>query len=499
MERQEDTPQVPLIVARIQAPTVDLDEFVAQYCRYFGFDVVFLPTEGLQPPGRQVRFTFALADGTEVITGDGVVLRMRRDTGNPTRPPGMELRYQILDEASQALVDRMIELRTNGGARRPDPPPYVSMWFEHEVVTRNGYAGNPAGEAVAAPPLATAPTEKEMPAWALVAEPAPPRKPPAGALPANPFADVPVSALAYFVDWAVEHMTDSRRRWSSGAYAGMPLRAPRRGRRPFGALAAFTAGLATGGAVFLIGGALALRSGTLPSEPLGPGAAAAASSGFGIESGARAAPSPGVGGGPLVALPEAPTLPKAPLLPPTSTAPSLPRPKAPPASTMPSLPSVSTPAPSAPAPAPLHRHVDEPTTSSAHDAEPLAITSHPSGAQVRVDGRPRGHTPVTVEVAPGPHEVVLERPRYATSRVDARAPGPVHVELERPTATLQIESSPPGARVTVDGRALGTAPLALTTTGYERHRVQLELDGAVIRKRPYVKAPGDTLRVELSR
>src|SRR5262245_53319334 len=125
MERQEETPSVPLIVARIQAPTQDLDQFVAQYCRYFGVDVVFLPTEGLQPPGRQVRFTFVLADGTEVITGDGIVLRMRRDTGNPRKPPGMELRYQILDEASQRLVDRMIEVRTNGGAQRPAPPPYV--------------------------------------------------------------------------------------------------------------------------------------------------------------------------------------------------------------------------------------------------------------------------------------------------------------------------------------------------------------------------------------
>src|SRR5262249_40939277 len=129
MERQEETPSVPLIVARIQAPTQDLDEFVRQYCRYFGVDVVFLPTAGLRRPGRRGRFTFVLADGSEVITGDGIVLRMRRDTGNPRKPPGMELRYQILDESSQRLVDRMIELRTNGGGRRPDPPPYVSMWF----------------------------------------------------------------------------------------------------------------------------------------------------------------------------------------------------------------------------------------------------------------------------------------------------------------------------------------------------------------------------------
>jgi hypothetical protein len=110
-DRQQETPLVPLIVVRIQADTADVEEFLDRYSRYFGAEVVFLPTEGIQPPGRLVRFVFALADGCEMVYGEGVVLRMRRDTGDPLRPPGMELRYFILDEGSQGVVDEMLARR----------------------------------------------------------------------------------------------------------------------------------------------------------------------------------------------------------------------------------------------------------------------------------------------------------------------------------------------------------------------------------------------------
>jgi hypothetical protein len=130
MEPDDKTPQVPLIVVRIQASTSDEDEFAEQYFRFFGPELVFLPTEGLHPPGRRVKFLFALSDGRDAVCGEGVVLRMRRDTGDPARPAGMELRYQILDEDSQRVVDKMLALRSSGAARKPAPPPYVSMWLE---------------------------------------------------------------------------------------------------------------------------------------------------------------------------------------------------------------------------------------------------------------------------------------------------------------------------------------------------------------------------------
>src|SRR5689334_13403848 len=111
MNRQEETPTIPLIVVRVVVAATTIDAFVDESWRRFRGDIVFLPTEAMQPPGRHVRFVFALADGSEVVSGEGVVLRMRRDSGDPRRPPGMELRYELLDEASQQLVARMREAR----------------------------------------------------------------------------------------------------------------------------------------------------------------------------------------------------------------------------------------------------------------------------------------------------------------------------------------------------------------------------------------------------
>src|SRR5258706_7800134 len=102
-EQQELTPIVPLIVVRVQSPAADVDQFIADNYRYFGADVIFLATDAVHPPGRRVRFSFELADGRVVVCGEGIVLRSRRDTGNPTRPPGMELRYGALSEGSQAI------------------------------------------------------------------------------------------------------------------------------------------------------------------------------------------------------------------------------------------------------------------------------------------------------------------------------------------------------------------------------------------------------------
>ncbi|HEY1587452.1 MAG TPA: hypothetical protein VGH63_17265, partial [Polyangia bacterium] len=119
--REEETPTMPLIVVRVTAAAATLDEFVVRFARYFrDGEILFVPTEGVQPTGRRVRFVFALRGGEEVVVGEGVVMRMRRDSGDPRRPPGMELRYQIDDEASQALVQRLL-------AARLTPPPYLSM------------------------------------------------------------------------------------------------------------------------------------------------------------------------------------------------------------------------------------------------------------------------------------------------------------------------------------------------------------------------------------
>jgi hypothetical protein len=43
--------------------------------------------------------------------------------------------------------------------------------------------------------------------------------------------------------------------------------------------------------------------------------------------------------------------------------------------------------------------------------------------------------------------------------------------------TLVVDSRPAGARVFLDGRAVGTTPLVLTTAAAGEHAIHLDLDG----------------------
>ncbi|MCA1584184.1 MAG: PEGA domain-containing protein [Acidobacteria bacterium] len=167
------------------------------------------------------------------------------------------------------------------------------------------------------------------------------------------------------------------------------------------------------------------------------------------------------------------------------------------------------PEPERPAP-PVSRTTSPPAAPSVAPASSgrLLVRSTPSGAEVSVNGTRRGVTPVAVRDLPlGTHTVVFTRPGYVRAEqrialtrgrpsrsVDARLiaertatstpvpPRPVRppspaAAASRATGTLLVESRPPGARVTVDGKAVGTTPLTLESLTVGTHEVRIERDG----------------------
>jgi hypothetical protein len=128
---------------------------------------------------------------------------------------------------------------------------------------------------------------------------------------------------------------------------------------------------------------------------------------------------------------------------------------------------------------------------------PLLIVSTPPGS-VRIDDRVRGRSPLTTVVESGPHEVVVERPRYLPGHAHIEGPGRVVLELQRPPATLHVTSTPSGAIVRVDGQQVGTTPVNLTVSGYEQHKVEIELNGHVERRKVYLKPPLGSVDVEFT-
>ncbi len=132
-------------------------------------------------------------------------------------------------------------------------------------------------------------------------------------------------------------------------------------------------------------------------------------------------------------------------------------------------------------------------TPEASQAGRVLVRSSPAGAQVTIDGRARGVTPLAVrDLAYGTYTVKVARAGYRpeTRRVTVSGRRPaasLTIDLRReatPAATtgefvgsIYIDSRPRGARVLVDSRPVGTTPLLLSELRAGSHVVRIEQEG----------------------
>jgi formylglycine-generating enzyme required for sulfatase activity len=135
----------------------------------------------------------------------------------------------------------------------------------------------------------------------------------------------------------------------------------------------------------------------------------------------------------------------------------------------------------------------------------VSVTSEPAGAQLLVNGEPRGVTPLTTEILAGNHPLELRlqgfKPWTTDIQVKANEPlkvGPVRLGL--PDGHLAIKSEPAGAGVSVAGVYRGQTPLTLDLSPDIAHTVVLTLPGYEAATRPVSLSPGETrpLSVPLS-
>jgi serine/threonine protein kinase len=132
----------------------------------------------------------------------------------------------------------------------------------------------------------------------------------------------------------------------------------------------------------------------------------------------------------------------------------------------------------------------------------LTVRSQPAGAMVTVDGQILGATPlVATDIALGTHDVVVARPGHVprSERVVLLAGAPRRtlnvalesgVEIPPALGTVDVVSSPRGARVLVDGRFVGRTPLRAPELAPGVRRVTLELDGYVTMTTPVAVSRG---------
>src|SRR5262252_2189130 len=102
----------PPVSLRVMVRADDLDAFVDRYSRFIDGDRIFIFTKSAKAVGERLRFSLCLAGGEAVLNGEGTVTRVQKD-GDPSRPPGMELRFRALDDSSQTLVDFLLATRAD--------------------------------------------------------------------------------------------------------------------------------------------------------------------------------------------------------------------------------------------------------------------------------------------------------------------------------------------------------------------------------------------------
>jgi hypothetical protein len=132
----------------------------------------------------------------------------------------------------------------------------------------------------------------------------------------------------------------------------------------------------------------------------------------------------------------------------------------------------------------------------------LVVDSRPTGAEVYVDGRLQGRTPLTLSVNPGRHDLELRLPGYQVYKVTVNPrPGErvqVFAQLvpEPRQGTLSVVSTPSGAEVYIDGALRGRTPLTLSLPE-GRYGVELRLAGYETYRATVQVRRGETTRLEV--
>ncbi|MCU1279234.1 MAG: S-layer-like array protein, partial [bacterium] len=120
---------------------------------------------------------------------------------------------------------------------------------------------------------------------------------------------------------------------------------------------------------------------------------------------------------------------------------------------------------------------------AAGKAGALEISSTTAGAEVSIDGERVGTIPLAAPLTtltPGEHTIKVEKPGFApyidVFKIDRRKPTRVEVELVAVAGVVRIKTNVEAARVYVDGKFVGEAPL-VSEIGVGARAVQVSKGG----------------------
>src|SRR3954454_11769466 len=104
------------ITLKIKFKSSNLDQFIERYSVDVSRGGIFIRTKEPLPVGTQLKFEFQLQDASSLIAGEGTVVWIREHDPNRTGvAPGMGVRFDKLQAASQAVLDRILTEKSRRG------------------------------------------------------------------------------------------------------------------------------------------------------------------------------------------------------------------------------------------------------------------------------------------------------------------------------------------------------------------------------------------------
>ena len=132
-----------------------------------------------------------------------------------------------------------------------------------------------------------------------------------------------------------------------------------------------------------------------------------------------------------------------------------------------------------------------------------SFTSEPSGADLYIDDRLIGQTPLTTEVLETGTDLRLQLNGYKTYNQQIMVKAGTSAEhppikLIVSDGLLAVNSTPSGANVTVDNQFIGTTPLEMAMAPFKKYRIELFLEGYLKATRSARLEPEATTAVNVS-
>ena len=132
----------------------------------------------------------------------------------------------------------------------------------------------------------------------------------------------------------------------------------------------------------------------------------------------------------------------------------------------------------------------------------VEFSTVPEGAELFIDKRLIGQTPLSAEVLETGSQLTLKAPGYKTlsKQVSVKAASKAEyplIEMIVADGTVAIDSSPQGASITIDKQFKGTTPMDVAIAPFAKHSIELFLEGYLKAKQSVRVKPEQQAQVNL--